>query len=81
MYVVVRREPVWRNWQTQQTQNLPSRKGRVGSTPSTGNAVILRAAGPKDLSVAFDRNKIFRPFLKPQRDPSSSLAGLLRMTA
>ena len=28
--------PEWRNWQTQQTQNLPGITPRVGSTPSSG---------------------------------------------
>ena len=36
--------PEWRNWQTQQTQNLPALRSRVGSTPSSGiisNQTIL----------------------------------------
>lgn len=32
--------PEWRNWQTQQTQNLPGITPRVGSTPSSGTTVL-----------------------------------------
>ena len=33
--------PEWRNWQTQQTQNLPGITPRVGSTPSSGTIGFL----------------------------------------
>jgi hypothetical protein len=33
--------PEWRNWQTQQTQNLPGITPRVGSTPSSGTIFLL----------------------------------------
>ena len=32
--------PEWRNWQTQQTQNLPGITPRVGSTPSSGTKIL-----------------------------------------
>ena len=32
--------PEWRNWQTQQTQNLPGITPRVGSTPSSGTYIF-----------------------------------------
>lgn len=32
--------PEWRNWQTQQTQNLPGITPRVGSTPSSGTLIF-----------------------------------------
>ena len=32
--------PEWRNWQTQQTQNLPGITPRVGSTPSSGTIIL-----------------------------------------
>src|SRR5208337_4097410 len=32
--------PEWRNWQTQQTQNLPGITPRVGSTPSSGTILF-----------------------------------------
>ena len=34
--------PEWRNWQTQQTQNLPGITPRVGSTPSSGTKILKR---------------------------------------
>ena len=35
--------PEWRNWQTQQTQNLPGITPRVGSTPSSGTILLLKS--------------------------------------
>jgi hypothetical protein len=37
---------VWRNWQTQQTQNLPGITPRVGSIPSTATTVTLYTVEP-----------------------------------
>jgi hypothetical protein len=37
--------PEWRNWQTQQTQNLPGITPRVGSTPSSGTILFTRKYG------------------------------------
>jgi hypothetical protein len=37
--------PEWRNWQTQETQNLPPVTRRVGSTPSSGT-IRLACAPP-----------------------------------
>jgi site-specific recombinase XerD len=37
--------PEWRNWQTQQTQNLPGITPRVGSTPSSGTIFSLHLSG------------------------------------
>ena len=37
--------PEWRNWQTQQTQNLPGITPRVGSTPSSGTIRSLHILG------------------------------------
>ena len=34
--------PEWRNWQTQQTQNLPGITPRVGSTPSSGTIPVSK---------------------------------------
>jgi hypothetical protein len=34
--------PVWRNWQTQQTQNLPGITPREGSIPFTGTKNWVR---------------------------------------
>ena len=36
--------PEWRNWQTQQTQNLPGITPRVGSTPSSGTILFYHLA-------------------------------------
>jgi hypothetical protein len=35
-----RHVPEWRNWQTRGTQNPEPRKGRVGSTPTSGTSPI-----------------------------------------
>ena len=37
--------PEWRNWQTQQTQNLPGITPRVGSTPSSGTNISKQVVG------------------------------------
>ena len=37
--------PEWRNWQTQQTQNLPGITPRVGSTPSSGTILCAWNTG------------------------------------
>ena len=37
--------PEWRNWQTQETQNLPPVTRRVGSIPSSGTTRLARCAG------------------------------------
>ena len=36
----------WRNWQTQETQNLPGVTPRVGSIPSAATSLLLFAIGP-----------------------------------
>jgi hypothetical protein len=48
--------PEWRNWQTQQTQNLPGITPRVGSTPSSGTLIfrILEKSA---------KSAIYKPFL------------------
>jgi hypothetical protein len=38
--------PVWRNWQTQQTQNLPGITPREGSIPFTGTTFELAVNNP-----------------------------------
>jgi hypothetical protein len=52
-------DPEWRNWQTQQTQNLPGITPRVGSTPSSGTIILhlLELAFlsiPRGLPSSFD---------------------------
>jgi hypothetical protein len=38
--------PEWRNWQTQETQNLPPVTRRVGSIPSSGTtSPLFRGSG------------------------------------
>lgn len=45
--------PEWRNWQTQETQNLPPVTRRVGSIPSSGTILfndvrrLLKGPGPE----------------------------------
>jgi hypothetical protein len=52
--------PEWRNWQTHQTQNLASRKGRVGSTPTSGTIITTMGA-----NVIADGKKLsLNPFME-----------------
>ena len=50
--------PEWRNWQTQQTQNLPGITPRVGSTPSSGTNILKEIVGIWELNSAPPRKAV-----------------------
>src|SRR6185503_13298172 len=81
--------PEWRNWQTQETQNLPPVTRRVGSTPSSGTNPSLRSVlvpsevvGLLDLrpaaSVFESDPPSFDPLLRSVRERPLRLEPLLR---
>src|SRR6185503_21391806 len=62
--------PEWRNWQTQETQNLPPVTRRVGSTPSSGTNPALRSVlVPSDGAGLLDLRPAASVF---ESDPPSS---------
>ena len=58
--------PVWRNWQTQQTQNLPGITPREGSIPFTGTKNCLSHTCSYHQMPRRTRNKaVINPHRKP----------------
>ena len=60
--------PEWRNWQTQQTQNLPGITPRVGSTPSSGTKFLNKLVKGSAFARSIGRTALYT-FYTLQRKP------------